>query len=152
MLAKITLLTAFACNAWASPKPKDLNTTWHTNDYSALRQDMPLDVIRWEFTLEGRNGVPISGPVSTKCLGYQPVFQPNGELPEFQPCSDKAYEARQYWAGTGDEKTLEVRRFIRPDGKQYIISATANFTTHGNVKNKKLTFGNFQKLFIEPPA
>ena len=161
MLAKVVLLTVFACNAWASPyvvtNPEDLKNDWHSNDYTGTRGKDQM--IHWKFTIEGHNAVPDPGDFSTVCKGVQ-----NGELcgepctkpRAFVACKDEAYEARQWFNDYGT--TVEVRRTTFPDaGKKVITSAMANITEQDVVGtvHYKLKFGDFQKQFIStfhPPS
>ncbi|KAF9763657.1 hypothetical protein IL306_003028 [Fusarium sp. DS 682] len=155
MLAKAVLLTAFACNAWASPyvvtNPEDLKNDWHSNDYTGTRgKDQ---TIHWKFTIEGHNAVPDPGDFSTVCKGVQDGDTKPGA---FVACKNEAYEARQWFNENGT--TVEVQRTTFPDaGKKVITSATANVTEQDVVGtvHYKLKFGDFQKQFIStfnPPS
>ncbi|KAF5238983.1 hypothetical protein FAUST_5223 [Fusarium austroamericanum] len=162
MLAKVVLLSAFACSAIAAPyevtNPEDLKNNWYSNDYSATRG--VNEKIHWKFTLEGHNAVPDPGDFSVACHGVQngaPCGKTCAQKTPFTPCKDTSYEARQYF--NGPKTTIEVRRTTMPDfGKKVITSANVNITAQMEVGTVTygLLFGEFQKQFIstlnEPPS
>ncbi|KAL3417360.1 hypothetical protein PVAG01_11360 [Phlyctema vagabunda] len=164
MLTTAVLLAAFTCSAWSKPivvtDPSLLYSTWNGRDYNSTRDTLTGEATVWAFNLEGTNGVPQPGPFATSCRGVQtyvriPVSSLKPSPPDFVPCDNEQYAARQYFVFPDDAPSytaVEVQRTVHPDlGKTVLISAFANYTTFGDIAGGDLTFGDFQTEFVQVP-